>query len=77
MEFIILSGMSGAGKSSGAAILEDLGYNADEIAKTCPNCEELFYNRYTHLPLYGLSDEQLKYMADAVLESVAEMQAGK
>lgn len=26
MEFIILSGMSGAGKSSGAAILEDLGY---------------------------------------------------
>ena len=26
MEFIILSGMSGAGKSCGAAILEDLGY---------------------------------------------------
>ena len=27
-------------------------------------------------PLYGLSDEQLKYMADAVIESVKEMQAG-
>ncbi|MBQ8683970.1 MAG: DegT/DnrJ/EryC1/StrS family aminotransferase [Clostridia bacterium] len=52
-----------------------LGLDEDEIAKTCPVCEEVFYNRFTHLPLYGLSDEQLKYMADAVLESVAEMQA--
>ncbi|MBE6631031.1 MAG: DegT/DnrJ/EryC1/StrS family aminotransferase [Ruminococcaceae bacterium] len=49
----------------------------DEIAKTCPVCEEVFYKRFTHLPIYGLTDEQLKYMADAVLESVAEMQAGK
>ena len=54
-----------------------LGLDEDEIAKTCPICEEVFYKRFTHLPLYGLSDEQLKYMADAVLESVAEMQAGK
>ena len=54
-----------------------MGYNADEIAKTCPNCEEVFYKRFTHLPLYGLSDEQLQYMADAVLESVKEMQSGK
>ena len=54
-----------------------LGLDEDEIAKTCPVCEEVFYKRFTHLPLYGLSDEQLKYMADAVLESVAEMQAGK
>lgn len=58
-------------------IVQDMGYDADEIAKTCPNCEEVFYKRFTHLPLYGLSEEQLKYMADAVLESVAEMQAGK
>ena len=47
------------------------------IAKTCPVCEEVFYKRFTHLPLYGLSEEQLTFMADAVLESVAEMQAGK
>ncbi len=59
------------------AIVEQMGYNADEIAKTCPVCEEVFYNRFTHLPLYGLDEEQLKYMADAVLECVAEMQAGK
>ena len=58
-------------------VVQDMGYDSDEIAKTCPNCEEVFYKRFTHLPLYGLSDEQLEYMADAVLESVAEMQAGK
>ncbi|MBQ8552095.1 MAG: DegT/DnrJ/EryC1/StrS family aminotransferase [Clostridia bacterium] len=58
-------------------IVADMGYDPDEIAKTCPVCEELFYRRYTHLPLYGLSDDQLRYMADAVLEAVKEMQEGK
>ena len=58
-------------------IVEDMGYDPDEIAKTCPVCEEVFYKRFTHLPLYGLSDEQIKYMADAVLESVKEMQEGR
>jgi perosamine synthetase len=58
-------------------VVSDMGYDADEIAKTCPVCEEVFYKRFTHLPLYGLSDEQLKYMADAVLEAVAEMQRGE
>ena len=51
-----------------------MGYDSDEIAKSCPVCEEVFYRRFTHLPLYGLSDEQLKFMADAVIESVNEMQ---
>ena len=58
-------------------IVQDMGYDSDEIAKTCPVCEEVFYKRFTHLPLYGLSDEQLEYMANAVLESVKEMQEGK
>ena len=58
-------------------IVQDMGYDSDEIAKTCPNCEEVFYKRFTHLPLYGLSQEQLEYMADTVLESVKEMQEGK
>ncbi len=57
------------------AIVQMMGYDSDEIAKTCPVCEEVFYNRFTHLPLYGLSEEQLTYMADTVLECVAEMQA--
>ena len=47
------------------------------LERVCPVCEEVFYKRFTHLPLYGLSDEQLEYMADAVLAAVAEMQAGK
>ncbi|MBR5542891.1 MAG: DegT/DnrJ/EryC1/StrS family aminotransferase [Oscillospiraceae bacterium] len=59
-------------------ILKKLGgYDEDAIAATCPNCEEVFYKRFTHLPIYGLSEEQLIYMADAVLESVKEMQEGR
>lgn len=57
-------------------VVSDMGYDSEEIAKTCPVCEEVFYHRFTHLPLYGLTDEQLAYMADAILESVAEMQKG-
>ncbi len=58
-------------------VVSDMGYDPEEIAKTCPVCEEVFYHRFTHLPLYGLTQEQLTYMADAILESVAEMQQGK
>ena len=54
-----------------------MGYDSDEIAKQCPVCEEVFYRRFTHLPLYGLSEEQLEYMADAILEAVQEMKEGK
>jgi len=58
-------------------ILEQLGYDRDALAETCPKCEEVFDRRFTHLPIYGLTKDQLDYMADAILESVAEMQAGK
>ena len=58
-------------------IVQDMGYDSDVIAKSCPVCEEVFYRRFTHLPLYGLSEEQLCYMADAILESVKEMQENK
>ena len=58
-------------------ILKQWGYDQEEIAKSCPVCEEVFARRFTHLPCYGLTQDQLAYMADAVLESVAEMQAGK
>ena len=57
-------------------VVQQMGYDSDEIAKTCPVCEEVFYKRFTHLPLYGLSDEQLEYMADAILEAIDEMQRG-
>ena len=58
-------------------VVADMGYDSEEIAKSCPACEEVFYRRFTHLPLYGLEQDQLEYMADAILEAVAEMQAGK
>ncbi len=58
-------------------VIREHGYDRDLIAKTCPVCEEVFYKRFTHLPLYGLTEDQLIFMADAVLEAVAEMQAGK
>ncbi len=53
------------------------GYDEEEIAATCPVCEEVFYRRFTHVPIYGLTREQLAYMADMILESVYEMQKGK
>ena len=53
------------------------GVNEKKIAKTCPNTEYVFDKCYTHLPIYGLTQDQLKYMADAIIASVEEMKAGK
>ena len=58
-------------------ILRSLGYDREAIAATCPVCEEVFHHRFTHLPIYGLSEKQLEYMADAVLDAVAQMQRGE
>lgn len=59
------------------SIMSQLGYNTKAIAKSCPVTEEVFNHRFTHLPLYDFNKEQLKYMADAVVESVSEMKKGK
>ena len=56
-------------------ILKELGYNRDAIAATCPVCEEVFTKRFTHLPIYGLTQKQLAYMGDTILQAVTEMQA--
>ncbi|MBQ9500989.1 MAG: DegT/DnrJ/EryC1/StrS family aminotransferase [Lentisphaeria bacterium] len=58
-------------------IMKDLGYDENAIAATCPNTERMFYSCYTHLPLYPLTREQLEYQAQAVVEAVREMKAGK
>jgi dTDP-4-amino-4,6-dideoxygalactose transaminase len=58
-------------------IMKDLGYDEEAIAATCPNTEKMFYHSYTHLPLYPLTQEQLEYQAQAVVEAVREMKAGK
>lgn len=53
------------------------GNDVKRIAATCPVTEYVFDRCYTHLPIYGLTKDQLSYMADAILESVAEMKAGR
>jgi len=52
-----------------------IGKGCDEkrIAKSCPVTEYVFDKCYTHLPIYGLTKEQLDYMVDAIVESVQEM----
>jgi dTDP-4-amino-4,6-dideoxygalactose transaminase len=57
-------------------LLKSLGYDSEDIARSCPVAEEVFNGRFTHLPLYGLSTKQVDYMADSILEAIAEMQKG-
>jgi len=59
------------------SVMRQLGYDTESIEKSCPNTERVFNHQFTHLPLYGLTRAQVKYMADAVVESVAEMRAGR
>ena len=68
--------LGGALFSRFVEVLKTLGYNEAEIAATCPVTEEVFDHRFTHFPIYGLTKEQLDYMADAILESIDEMQKG-
>ena len=58
-------------------VMKSLGYDVKAITERCPVAEEVFNRRFTHLPLYGLTREQVDYMADSILESVSEMQQGK
>ncbi len=58
-------------------IMKQLGYDTDAIERSCPVAEEAFQHRFTHLPLYDLSDAQLEYMADAVIDAVAELKASR
>jgi dTDP-4-amino-4,6-dideoxygalactose transaminase len=59
------------------AASNELGGDEKLAAKSCPATERVFDRCYTHLPIYGLTGEQLKFMADAIIESVGEMREGK
>jgi len=59
------------------SIMRQLGYDTKAIEAGCPKAEMVFNHQFTHLPLYELTAEQLRYMADAVIESVGEMRAGR
>ena len=54
-------------------VIKRLGYDTAEIERSCPVSEEVFNRRFTHLPLYPLTPEQVEYMADAVLDAVSEL----
>jgi len=53
--------------------LKQLGYDTEAMKNSCPNAERAFLYRFTHLPLYPLTEEQLVYMADNVIECIEEM----
>ncbi|MCM8769405.1 MAG: DegT/DnrJ/EryC1/StrS family aminotransferase [Candidatus Omnitrophica bacterium] len=55
------------------SIMRQLGYDTAAMEKSCPVAEEAFRNRFTHLPLYPLTEDQVKYMAEAVIECVESM----
>lgn len=52
------------------SIMKQLGYDTEAIKAGCPNAEEVFLRRFTHLPLYDFKMSDLKYMADSVIEIV-------
>jgi len=54
-------------------ILRQLGYDTASGAASCPQTEAMFRHGYTHLPLYPLEDEQVSYMAEAVLDTVRKL----
>ncbi len=53
--------------------LKQLGYDTKAMQMSCPNAEKAFLHTFTHLPLYPLTNEQLEYMADVVIDCVEEM----
>ena len=58
-------------------IMKQLGYDTEAIQTSCPVCEDLFRNRFTHLPIYKLTPTQIRALGDAVIESVDELRRGK
>ncbi len=58
-------------------ILKSFGYDEESIAKSCPVTERMFDTSYTHLPLYPLTEEQINFQANAVVEAVREMKSNK
>jgi dTDP-4-amino-4,6-dideoxygalactose transaminase len=59
------------------SIMRQLGYDTTAIARTCPVSEEAFQHRFTHLPLYKLSTDDLRFLADAVIAAVQETKEGR
>jgi hypothetical protein len=43
------------------------------MRKSCPNAEEAFLHKFTHLPLYPLTEMQVEYLADSIIDVIGEM----
>lgn len=54
-------------------VMRQLGYDTPAMQASCPNAEEVFTRRFTHLPLYDFTEKQIKLLADLVIDAVAEM----
>jgi perosamine synthetase len=54
-------------------LFKELGYDQAAIAASCPGAEQIFFEHYTHLPLYGLSDEAIQYMIHSVIQTAQEI----
>jgi perosamine synthetase len=59
------------------SIMRQLGYDTKAMQAGCPQAEEVFNHRFTHLPIYEFTPPQLKILADAVVDSVNELKAGR
>jgi dTDP-4-amino-4,6-dideoxygalactose transaminase len=58
-------------------VMRQLGYDTAAIQASCPNAEEVFTRRFTHLPLYDFTPAQLRLLADLVIDAVEEMGRGR
>jgi dTDP-4-amino-4,6-dideoxygalactose transaminase len=54
-------------------LFEELGYNRRALQESCPMAEKVFFEEYTHLPLYDLPAESIDYMVDTVTAAAREL----
>ena len=54
-------------------LFKELGYDAAGIASSCPNAERVFFQQYTHLPIYGLPEGSVEHMIESVVEAAGRL----
>jgi perosamine synthetase len=54
-------------------LFHELDYDQAAIAASCPGAEQVFFEHYTHLPLYGLSEDAVNYMIESVIQTAQEL----
>lgn len=54
-------------------LFKELGYDIASAAAGCPNAEQVFFQQYTHLPIYGLPEEAVEYMIETVVAAARRL----